>query len=158
MQWDFQLCHFSSDHIILIICFFHSYWTSWASKVVQCKESACQGVRGIRDVGSIPGSEGSPGEGNGNPFQYSYLENSMDKGAWRAIVHGVTKSQTQLSNCTCTQTYLSKNKFKFYFSLLFHNICRLQLHLSPYPVQHYASGVLVWSLDWTLSSLHKFMP
>jgi len=44
------------------------------------------------DVGSIPGSERSPGEGNGNPLRYSCLENPMDKGAWRAIVHGVSKS------------------------------------------------------------------
>ena len=48
----------------------------------------------IRDVGSIPGSEGSPGEGNGNPLQYSSLENPMDRGAWQATVHGVIKSQT----------------------------------------------------------------
>ena len=41
----------------------------------------------------------SPGEGNGNPLQYSCLENPMDRGAWRATVHGVAKSQTQLSNC-----------------------------------------------------------
>ena len=40
----------------------------------------------------------SPGIGNDNPFQYSYLENPMDRGAWRAIVHGVTKSQTRLSD------------------------------------------------------------
>jgi len=40
----------------------------------------------------------SPREGNGNPLQYSCLENSMDRGAWWAIVHGVTKSRTQLSN------------------------------------------------------------
>ena len=46
------------------------------------------------DVGSIPGSGRSPGEGNGHPLQYSCLENSMDKGAWRAVVHGVAKSQT----------------------------------------------------------------
>ena len=39
----------------------------------------------------------SPGEGNGNPLQYSCLENPMDRGAWRAMVHGVTKSQTQLN-------------------------------------------------------------
>ena len=50
-----------------------------------------------RDVGSIPGSGRSPGEGNGNPLQYSRLENSMDRGAWRATVHGVTKSQTRLN-------------------------------------------------------------
>ena len=44
------------------------------------------------DPGSIPGLERSPGEGNGNPLQYSCLENSMDKGAWWATVHGVEKS------------------------------------------------------------------
>ena len=50
------------------------------------------------DLGSIPGSGRSPGEGNGNPFQYSCLGNFMDRGAWWAIVHGVTKSRTQLSD------------------------------------------------------------
>ena len=50
------------------------------------------------DVGSIPGLGGSPGKGNGNPLQYSCLENTMDRGAWQATVHGVTNSQTQLSN------------------------------------------------------------
>ena len=50
------------------------------------------------DTGLIPGAERSPGEGNGDPLQYSRLENPMDKGAWRATVHGVTKTQTRLSN------------------------------------------------------------
>ena len=50
------------------------------------------------DMGSIPGSERFPGEGNGNPLQYSSLEKPMDRGAWRATVHGVKKkSQMQLS-------------------------------------------------------------
>ena len=49
----------------------------------------------VRDTGLIPGLERSPGVGNGNP-QYSCLENSMDKGAWQTIVHGVAESQTQL--------------------------------------------------------------
>ena len=48
--------------------------------------------------GSIPGSGRSPGEENGYPFQYSCLENFMDKGAWWATVHGVAKSQTRLSD------------------------------------------------------------
>ena len=47
-----------------------------------------------RDVGSIPGSGRCPGIGNGNLLQYSFLENSMDRGDWRATVHGVTKSWT----------------------------------------------------------------
>ena len=57
-----------------------------------------------RDVGSIPGSGRSPGEGNGNPLQYPCLENPMDRGAWRATVHGVAKSRTRLSNFTFTFT------------------------------------------------------
>ena len=58
------------------------------------KESACN----AGDLGSISGSERSPGEGNGYPLLYSCLENPMDRGAWRATVHSVTKSQTRLSN------------------------------------------------------------
>ena len=50
----------------------------------------------IRDVSSIPGLGRSPGGGCGNPLQYSCLENLMDRGAWQATVHGVTKSWTQL--------------------------------------------------------------
>ena len=60
------------------------------------KESACK----ERDLGSIPGSGRSPGEENGYPPQYCCLENSMDRGAWWAIVHGVTKSRTWLGNFT----------------------------------------------------------
>ena len=75
-----------------------------ASQIVSCschlipggaggKEPACD-AGDAGDVGSIPGSERSPGEGNGNPLQYSCLGNPMDRGACRATVHGVTKSQT----------------------------------------------------------------
>ena len=56
------------------------------------KESACS----AGDPGWIPGSGRSPGEGNGNPLQYSCLENPMDRGGWPAIVHGVAKSPTGL--------------------------------------------------------------
>ena len=49
----------------------------------------------VRDVGLIPEWERSPGGGHGNPLQYSCLENPMDRGAWRAIVHRVTKSWSQ---------------------------------------------------------------
>ena len=58
------------------------------------KESACS----VGDLGSIPGLGRSPGKGKGYPLQYSGLENSMDRGAWQAIVLAVAKSQTQLSN------------------------------------------------------------
>ena len=55
----------------------------------ECRESACN----VRDLSSIPGSGRSHGEQNGYPFPYSCLENSIDRGAWRAIVHGIPKSQ-----------------------------------------------------------------
>ena len=48
----------------------------------------------IRDMGSIPGSGRFPGGGHGNPLQYSYLENLLDRGAWQAIVHGVLEADT----------------------------------------------------------------
>ena len=53
----------------------------------------------VRDAGSIPGLERSFGVGNGNPLQYSCLENSMERVAWQATVQEVAKSQTQLSMC-----------------------------------------------------------
>ena len=56
------------------------------------KESACN----AGDMVLIPGLGRSPGEGNGSPLQYSCLENCMDRGAWRATVHGVAKNQTRL--------------------------------------------------------------
>ena len=52
----------------------------------------------IRDVGSTPVSRRSPGGGHSNPLLYSWLENSMDREAWQASVHGVTKSWTRLSD------------------------------------------------------------
>ena len=60
-----------------------------------------------RDPVLIPGLGGSPGEGNGNPLQYSCLENSTDRGAWWATVHGVAKSRTQLGTCQHWVTLLS---------------------------------------------------
>ena len=59
------------------------------------------------DPGSTPGSGRSLGEGNGNPLQYSCLENPMDRGAWGATVHGVVESWTRLSNFTF---FLSRDK------------------------------------------------
>ena len=68
------------------------------------KESACS----MEDPDSIPGSERSPGEGNGNPLQYSWLENPMDRGDWQATVQGVAKNRTRLTSLSF-----------IYFSLFF---------------------------------------
>ena len=76
------------------------------------EESACNAV----DLGSIPGSGRSPGEGNGYPLQYTCLENSMDRRDWQAIVHGVVKSQTRLKWFS-THAYISG--YKWFVSCLY---------------------------------------
>ena len=81
--------------------------------------SACN----VGDLGSIPGSVRSPGEGNGNPLQYSCLENPMDGAAWWAAVHGVARSRTRLS--------------KFTFTFHFH---ALEKEMAPH------SSVLTWRI------------
>ena len=73
---------------------FHECWLSG-------KESACN----TGDLGSIPRLGRSPGVGNGNPLQYSCLENPMERGGWWATVHGVTKSWTRLSRHAHTHTH-----------------------------------------------------
>ena len=67
------------------------------------KASACN----VGDLGLIPGLGRSPGEGNGNPLQFSCLENLMDGGAWWATIHGVSKSWTRLSDFTFTFSVIS---------------------------------------------------
>ena len=67
-----------------------------ASQVVVVVKNPPANAGDTKDMGLIPGLERSPGEGNGNPVQGSCLENPMDRGAWCATVHGVTKSRTRL--------------------------------------------------------------
>ena len=88
----------------VVYYFSYLYWAVSIIKVVlfpggsEVKASACN----AGDLGSIPVSGRSPGEGNVSPLQYSCLENPMDRGAWWATVHGVAKSRTRLSNFTFT--------------------------------------------------------
>ena len=98
----------------------------------EVKASACN----AGDLGSIPGLRRSPGEENGNPFHYCCLENSMDKGAWWARVHGVTKELDKtwwLNNSHNNHVYMSIPVSQFISSLLppSVSICLL-LHLGLY--------------------------
>ena len=79
------------------ICFLHTLISNWFGGS-EIKVSACN----AGDLSSIPRSGRYPGEGNGNPLQYSCLENPMDGGAWWATVHEVAKSQARLSDFTFT--------------------------------------------------------
>ena len=65
-----------------------------ASQVMLVVKNPPTNAGDIRDVGSIPGSGRAPGGGHGNPFQYSCLQNPMDRGAWQATVQRVAQSQT----------------------------------------------------------------
>ena len=69
---------------------------TWTSQVAQSVKYSPANAGDVGDAGSIPGSGRSPGEGNGTPLQHSCLGNPMDRGTWRATVHGVAKSWTKL--------------------------------------------------------------
>ena len=81
-------------------------FTQVSSSQRSSKASACN----AEDLGSTPGWGRSSGEGNGNPLQYSCLENAMDREAWQAEVHGVAKSRTRLSNFTFTFTFIPRKE------------------------------------------------
>ena len=70
--------------IVVCIC------QSWDSQVVLVVKKLPANAGDLKDTGSVPGLERSPGEGNGYPLQYSCLENSIDRGAWQAAVGGIT--------------------------------------------------------------------
>ena len=108
------------------------------------------------DPGSIPGSGRSPGEGNGNPLQYSCLENPMDAGAWLATVHGVAKSRTWLSDFTITITIDIYVPFAIFLIFgvgcvdLFSSVLFLDC-ISPFNICCKAGLVVLNSLNFCLS-------
>ena len=102
------------------------------------KESA----QNVGDPILIPGVGRSPGEGHGNPFQYSCLENPMDRGAWQATVYKVTKSQTRLND----------------FTLTFQLLSYVWLFVAPWTVVHQAPvhGIFqARKLDWVAISFSR---
>ena len=81
--------------VCVFLCVFLCVYT-WDSQVALVVKNPSANAGDLIVAGSIPGLGRSPGEGNGNPLQYSCLENPMDRGAWRAIVHEDEKHRTQL--------------------------------------------------------------
>ena len=87
------------NFIWVFTAYFPKIYITRIPRCLSDTESACN----VGDASSIPGLGRSPRKGNGDPLQYSSLENPMDRGAWRAIVHGVAESQTALSTDTAPE-------------------------------------------------------
>ena len=100
---------------------FHCCVTKYHKIIVGGSDSK-ESAYNVGDPGSIPGSGRSPGEGNGNPLQYSCLENSMDREAQWTTVHGVTKSQTQLSNEHFHFSFFHSVKQHLHYLLVFFSL------------------------------------
>ena len=106
----------------------------------------------MKDLGSIPGSGRSPGGRNGNPLEYSCLENTMDRGAWRATVHRVAKSQTQLKQLSThapllySQFFTFRKMRDFFQRYLFIFGCPASLLLCGLPLVAVSQGYS--SLQW----------
>ena len=88
-----------------------------------------------RDAGSVPGSERSPGEGNGNPLPCSCLENPMDRGARWATVHGFTKSQTRLTEYVCMRVHTHTHIHTHTYFCLLQKISCWQFENAPQLLQ-----------------------
>ena len=84
----------SNAHSLLALCLFTYVFIDHVMLWLLCSSDSKESSYSAGDLGLIPGSERLPGEGNGSPLQYSCRESSTDRGAWRATVHGITKSRT----------------------------------------------------------------
>ena len=94
----------------------------------------------VGDLGSIPGWGRFPGEGNGNPLQYSCLENPMDGGAWWATVHRVARSQKRLSDFTSLQVRIPRLKSKFlpiFLSFVYSDFMRKLLSAAEFEIEYF---------------------
>ena len=140
--------------IIHVPSVFFFYWSIIALGLpwwLSGKESACSaGASG--DVGSVPGSRRSPGGGNGNPLQYSCLENGMDRGDWRATGHRVTKGQTRLS----ARAYITALQCCVSFCCIMNGVI-VCIHISPLlePPFHTRPSCPPWALSWELPVLQS---
>ena len=107
------------------------------------------------DSSLIIGLGRSPGEGNGYLLQYSYLDNSMDRGVWRATVHGVTKSQTQLSN-SHTQTHIYIHTYTHTYEYITYIYIHKHINTYTYIYKHTDIIFNIILIIFSLKSLAKW--
>ena len=115
---------------------------SWASLWLRGKESACS----AGDTGLIPGWGKYPGEGNGYPLQYSCLENPVNRGAWRATTHRVTKSRTRLKQLGHNGILLMD--WWIWFAVILLKTLKLHAIFYTFVFFHYSCSVSVLNLFW----------
>ena len=115
-------------------------WEIQASQVVLVVKNPLANETGIKDMGSIPESGRSPRGGHGNPLQYSYLENPMDREAWWATVHGVTRSQTHLK---WLYTHTSKKPMPESTLFVVQSLSHVQRFATPWTAAHQVSLSIV---------------
>ena len=94
-------------HIYICLCIY-----KWVFQVALVVKNLSANEGDVKEAGSIPELGRSPGEGNGNPLQHSCLENPMDRGTWRAALHGISQSQTRLKQ-------LSMHSYIYIFSQIY---------------------------------------
>ena len=113
------------------------------------KAATCPGRR-PRDQGVIPGSGRSPGGGHGSPLQYSSLENSLDRGAWRATLHRIAKSQTWLKGLSMHACTVLRGKWAAFCLMLFKLFMMCYIDLKGPPVTSMAphSSTVAWKIPW----------
>ena len=110
------------------------------------KESACN----AGDPGSIPGLGRSPGEGNGNPLQYSFLENLMDRGPWRATAHGVARVRQDLvTKSSPPRASLGAQMVKNLPIMQASQVQTLGQEDPPEKKMATHSSILAWRIPWT---------
>ena len=110
----------------------------WASQVAQVVENQPANAGDVRDTGSIPGWGRSPGEGHDNPLQYSYLENPMDRGAWRVTVHRLHRVGQNWND----------------LARMHHLPRHVRLFATPYAVAHQAP----WSMGFSRQEYRNGLP
>ena len=130
-----SICHeVMGPHAVILVFLMLSFKSAiGASQLALVIKNPSANAEDIRDMGSIPVSGRFPGGGHSNPLQYSCLESSMGRGAWQTTVHGITKSQTRLSDLACMQANS--------FTLLFPTFSLPFSPLSPRAI----AGVSEWS-------------
>ena len=140
------LCSLEVSKVALPCSFFTSVWNMFINGS-DGKASAYN----AGDPDSIPSSGRSPGEGNGNPLQYSCLENPMDEGAWWATVHGVANSWTRLNDFTFTFILLQFSSVQ--------SLSRVRLFVTPWiPVHHQLLEFTQTHVHWVGDAIQPSHP